>query len=113
MGRTIWETVAANKIREGDIISWHATFDPDSVSDDSVRVRVRTVHEHQGPEPLPYIVVHVDGPTERFLPLSGERTGHMYRQGDPVKRMTAEHAANVDPASFIARRTRRVPATLG
>lgn len=113
MGRSIWETVAANEIRKGDIVSWHASFDPDRVSDDSARVRVTHVGKVACAEPLPAIVVRVAGPDEKFLRMSGQRTSRYFRQGDPVKRMTAEYAAKVDPASFIARRNRRVPATLG
>lgn len=100
MGRTIWENVAANKIVKGDVISWHADPDSDEIPDDSFRVRVVEVHEHAGAETLPYIRLGVAGPTGRFERLSGIRTGRMYRQGDPVRRLLPARAARVSDANL-------------
>lgn len=95
MARSIWEHVAANKIQVGDVISWHANPDGDGVPDDSFRVRVDWVGERQGAELLPYVALHVTGPTGKFERLSGVATGRMYRQGDAVRRMLPARAARV------------------
>lgn len=100
MGRSIWETVAANKLVKGDVLSWHADPAGDGVPDDSFRVRVDAVREHPGAEPLPYIAVHVQGPTDRWERLAGVATGRLYRQGDPVRRMVREHAARVSDTNL-------------
>jgi hypothetical protein len=91
----IWEHVAANKISKGDVLSWHASPHSDGVPDDAFRVRVVDVEETPGAELLPYVTVHVVGPTGQFEKLSGVRTGRTYRQGDAVRRMLPERAARV------------------
>lgn len=100
MGRSIWETVAANKLAEGDVLSWHANPAGDGVPDDSFRVRVTSVGERAGGEPLPYVVVRVAGPTGRWERLAGVTTSRMYRQGDPVRRMVRERAARVSDTNL-------------
>jgi hypothetical protein len=96
MAKSIWEPVAANRIQVGDVLSWHSSpVIADTVPDDSFRVRVVEVEETPGAELLPYITVHVVGPTGQFEKLSGIRTGRTYRQGDPVRRMLPERAARV------------------
>jgi hypothetical protein len=100
MGRSIWETVAANKVEAGDVISYFAKPGSDSVPDDSFRVRVTSVGERAGEEPLPYVVVRFKGPTDRFEPLAGITSNRLYRQGDPVRRMVRERAARVSDTNL-------------
>lgn len=100
MGRSIWEHVAANKIEAGDVISYFAKPGGDGVPDDSFRVRVTSVDERAGEEPLPYVVVNFKGPTDRFEMLAGITANRMYRQGDPVRRMVRERAARVSDANL-------------
>jgi hypothetical protein len=95
MGSRIWEHVAANQLRKGDVLSWHYDPDSDRVTDDSFRVRVVDVHATPGAEALPYVTVSVTGPTGQFEHLHDVRTGRTYRQGDAVRRMRPEYAARV------------------
>ena len=100
MASRIWETVAANKLAKGDVLSWHYTPGTDGIPDDSFRVRVLDVAEVASSEPLPYLRVAVSGPSGRFEHLHDVRTGRTYRQGDPVRRMRPEHAARVSDANL-------------
>lgn len=100
MGHSIWQTVAANKIAKGDVLSWHYTPGTDGIPDDSFRVRVLDVTEVLSPEPLPYVRLAVSGPTDQFEHLHDVRTGRTYRQGDPIRRMRPEHAARVSDTNL-------------
>lgn len=92
MGRTIWETVAANKIQKGDVIQWG--------TDTADRVRVDDVRERPGTDVLPYIALHVVGPSDRWERNAGLSTGRLYCQGNPVRRLLPAHAARVSDANL-------------
>lgn len=100
MASRIWETVAANKIEKGDVLSWHYMPGTDGIPDDSFRVRVLDVTDVASPEPLPYVRVAVSGPSGQFERMHDARTGRTYRQGDAVRRMKREHAARVSDVNL-------------
>ena len=94
---TIWETVPAREIREGDVLQWGA--------DGRVRVTESTEHldsplgvtDRQG---RPAWRVHVVGPSGQFERYSGLSSGQLYDRDDPVVRMLPERAARVSDDNF-------------
>lgn len=111
MASRIWETVAANKVQVGDILAWRANLvSDDGLPDYSARVKVIEVYECPGPEPLPYIVLRVAGPTVDFEPMAHVNTGRTCRQGDALVRMRPAHAVRVgDNFRTVVRSAGHVP----
>jgi hypothetical protein len=82
---TIWESVPADQVNEGDILRWGVDG----------RVKVDGVRDHRG-----YIDLHVTGPASRFERYHGLSSGKLCRPTDQVERMTPARAARVSPDNF-------------
>jgi hypothetical protein len=92
---TIWETVPAERIREGDVLPWG--------TDGRVRVYRAEEHgnqdvrDHQGRTVL---AIGVEGPTDRFERYHGMTSGMFAARDEPVRRMLPERAARVSDTNY-------------